>query len=106
MMLRRLEMRTNRGAADSFSSREISGKLHQGSHRSSGRTFGDPRLLVFHPRSSGDIEMQPGCVLGAFFQDHGRGNRAAVTSTRIYDVGDIGADLLFVFFVEWHTPHL
>ena len=48
--------------------------------------------------------MQPGSVFRELFQEHGCGNGAAVASTGVLDVGDVGADLLTVVVVERKAP--
>src|SRR6266849_8851843 len=85
--------------------REVFGELHQTAHRNSRRTFRNPRLVVFHPGGAGDIEMQPGRVFGELFEEHGGGDGPAISSAGIHHVGNVGADLLFVFIIERQAPH-
>src|SRR5271169_2136414 len=86
-------------------SRETLHEFHQAAQSDAGRPLRDPWLLIFHPRGTGDIKVDPRRVLGKFFQEHGGGDGSAPASARVDDVGDAGANLFFVFVVERHAPH-
>src|SRR5437016_10699365 len=98
-------MQTELVAAASVIGKSL-GKLHQTSHCNSGGALRDPRFSVLHPCGAGDIEMQPGCILRKFFEEHGGVDGAAPASARIHNVGNVRANVLLVLFVEWHAPHL
>src|ERR1035441_4746710 len=80
-------------------------ELHQAAECDPRGAFGDPGFVVFHPGGAGYVEVDPGGVFGKFFQEHGGGDGAALAAAGVYDIGDVGLDTFFVFFVEGKTPH-
>src|SRR5438552_16229267 len=85
---------------------ELTRELNQTSHGDSRWTFCDPGFRVFHPGGAGDVEMDPGRVLGEFLQKLGGSDRATPASAGVHKVGDVRFDLLFIFVVEGQPPHL
>src|SRR5581483_2511650 len=67
--------------------REALDELHQAAQRNARWTFRNPGLLLFRPRRAGDVEMDPGRVIGKFLEEHGRGDGSAPASAGIHDVG-------------------
>src|SRR5271156_1772070 len=64
-------------------------------HRDPGWTLGHPGLLLFGPRHTRDVEMDPGRVIYKFLENHCRRNRSTIAaSTRVHDVGNAGLDHL------------
>src|SRR5436853_3625521 len=84
---------------------EIFGKLHQRPHAASRWPFSNPWLVLFHPGGSGDVAVQPRCILGKLFQEHGRCDCSTPTSAGVDDIGDVGTDHLFVFLIQRQAPH-
>src|SRR5260221_13666406 len=50
--------------------------------------------------------MDPRCVFGEFFQEHGGEDGAAPTAAGIDHVGDVRLEVFLVFVVEGKAPHL
>src|SRR5580704_14953268 len=76
----------------SFLLREALDELHQAPQRDSRRTLRDPRLLIFHPRRAGNVEMNPGSVFRELLQEHRRVNRAAPASTGVDNIRNARLD--------------
>ncbi len=45
-------------------------------------------------QSSGNVQMRPCYALGKLFQKRGGGNRSGFASADVFNVGDVGLDLL------------
>jgi hypothetical protein len=84
---------------------ELAGEFDEGADGDAAGTFGDPRLVGFHPGCPGDIEMDPGSVFDEFLEEHCCGHGAAPASAGVHDVGDGGLDHLGVFGIDGHAPH-
>src|SRR5664279_3577080 len=85
---------------------QLAHELHQRAHGSSRWPFGDPRLAVFNPGHSGDVEMDPRSVADEFLEEHRGGDGAAPAAATVDDVGDVGLDHLAIFLVDGQPPHL
>ena len=88
-----------------FAIGKVACKLHQAAQSNSGRPLGDPRFLLLGPGGAGDVEVDPGGVLGEFLEEHGGGDGAAIAAAGVHDVGDVGANDLLVLVIQRHAPH-
>ena len=68
--------------------------------------FGDVGFGVFVPGHAGDVEVDPGGFVGEDVQELGCGAGSAPAAAGVFDVGDVGADLLVVFVAKGQTPDL
>src|SRR6185503_16754651 len=85
---------------------EFAGELDQAAHRYSRRTLCDPRLVLFHPRGAGDIEMDPRRCFREFPQERGGSACASPASAGVHQVSDARTRHVEILIIDWQTPHV
>src|ERR1700733_2632152 len=84
----------------------VQSQIDERAQRNGCRPLGKERLGVVQPGGTGDIDVNPGGVFGELFEEHGGRARASPTRADVLDIGVNGLELVAVFVVEWHVPHL
>src|SRR5713101_7330567 len=81
-------------------------EMDEGAEGDAGGTFGHPSFLVVVPGGAGDVQMDPRCVAGELFDEHGAGDGAAAFSTAdILNIREAALDEFAVVVVDGHLPH-
>ena len=81
-------------------------ELEQRADADARRTFRAIRFGIVSPRRARDVQVRPCETVGKLFQERGGSDRAGFAPADVFDVGDVGFDLLRVFRIERQLPML
>src|ERR1044071_9996146 len=87
-----------------FCSSDLLNYLDDRADGNPGRPFGSIGLRVIAPGCSGDVQMRPRDSVCKLFEKGGGGDCSGLAPADVFDVRDVGLDLLGVFLVERKLP--